>query len=323
MIESLLSMLQSATSWLWGGAVNTISMPWRGSLAVVFAAYAFRPLIRRGAPWLTIGILWLARGVCWATPRLLLLIEGVMSNLLEKAGIRPTRLQAFFSDTAVRAFAGLDSRSRSLIDKMRSSGKPLRGSYIRVNGKIVSTDKTRSSVKTRSPFRLRWVILAAALVPVIFYSTLSSRKYLDVVPPGLAWWHSFEHFLLSGAFPPSRKHDRHTLRVKDECLTDVNCLLHEALKTGKATDAELRLDNPDKFPSRASIWLLGRLRADWIERSQQSGLLRELLPSPTPTPMPDPTLIPTDGSSSPPPLSSRPKATRTPVTILIPARGNT
>src|SRR5688572_27760959 len=117
MIESLLSTPQAVVSWFWGGVVSTVPMPWRGSLAAALLAYLLRPLIRVGAPWLLIGVLSLVRGVCWATPRLTLFVEGMASNLLDKAGIKFTRALGFFSYIVVRSFARIDNLSRSLINK--------------------------------------------------------------------------------------------------------------------------------------------------------------------------------------------------------------
>jgi hypothetical protein len=175
----------------------------------------------------------------------------------------------------------------------------------------------KPSGKKRRPLRLRWAMPAAALIPVIFFSTLSNRQGVDVVPPSLAWWHSFEHFLLSGAVPPGQKHDRYNLTVKDDCQTNNDCLLGEALKTGKATEAELRLDNPDRFPSHGSAWMLERLHKDWIKHIQQSSALKEVFPAPSPTPMSDSTFLPMGNASS-----VRSKANKVSVPILVPARGD-
>lgn len=263
MIQSLLSMPQSAVSWFWGGVVNTISMPWRASLAVILAVYAFR----LGGPWLLRGILWLVRGICWT----LMLIEGLVTSLLKKAGIEQKKLLSVFSE----AVYGLGSRSQSWMTKLKASGKK------------------------RRPLHLRWVLLAATVVAAIFFYALPNHQEPDVVPPSLAWWHSFEHFLLSGTLPSGQQHLSYPLPAKGNCLTNSDCLLGEALRTGKASEAELRLDNPDQFPSQGSVWFLERLHPDWIKYSQQTGFLKELLPSPTPAAM------------------------KTPVTILIPARDKT
>ncbi len=278
------SFLQIVLREGWSWVIRIMPMPWRGSLAAVLLLYVLFLLFWRIAPWGLIAILYLAQGGAWLLRRVLLGIEMIIS---EKA-----------------------SGGQKLTDLLAAFSGAVDWSVIRFNKMTEASLTFLQNLKTK-PWHPRplWFIPALALAPAVYYIGQRGRDgfgdtaIYQFARQGLGWWHSCEHYFLSGTLPaPSPDYEcvqRSTPHVvkSGETLTRI-------AKLYGVRHEEIILDNPDELPPKLSLAL------------QKMGIVSKAAPSPDPTALP----LRSDVNNLQPglklkiPLRERASITKTPVT---------